>query len=718
MGFLNSALLFGAAAVVLPIILHWWSRRPPRVVHWGAMHLFDTELTDKSKRFDWKTLLLLLIRCAIPVCLATCLARPVLTAFILPGSSGSLAIAIVLDDSLSMSYSTGDESNFAKASREIVEIVQANPDAEVSIWLAGAPPKLIFSAARTNPVSLERRLSALRPACGKLNIENAISAARTQLDQSKSSNKHIIIVSDFLREDWAAFTKANTGSSTTNSHQMHLIDVGVRATPGENLSLHNEVGSPFRCIAGKPVSLLYRVTNHGKEPLQTSVTLHIDGQPIQSNEITVAATQSSVVEFPVLISASGSYLVEASLDDSSFIADNRAARILEVAEAPRILIIHGELSSNPALTKGLSYLELALAPFGTNTSDPTSNIQPPSDTTQINRFAVTSLDEAAAIRSVESEGIDFLEDFQAIILLETKPLEELLRLIEPYVRNGGGLLILPADKQADQLPSILPLPARFDEFIYQEDGLRVAATQIQTPGFQVFNSKSAGQIADIQFKNWWRFSDLEAANTLLSLSNGDPLLISKTVDRGRIVMSAASVGEARSDMAFRPAFVALIQTTIEYCISESQNPNLQCGESFKLCSTETLRKPPELFVNEQKVGLQEIGGNWVLQDTRYAGIYSVAKDTLDSVLNSEPLLEKITVQPNASESAFARLDQNEFNELKRRHSSSRHTKAREFQAVLKEQQAGREIWRWLLAATLLFLVLETWLAGRLSNSSI
>ena len=79
MTFLNPALAFGALAFAIPLIIHILNRSRFKTVEWGAMHLLESVIKVNHKRFRIDQLILLLVRCAIPVLLALCLAKPVLT---------------------------------------------------------------------------------------------------------------------------------------------------------------------------------------------------------------------------------------------------------------------------------------------------------------------------------------------------------------------------------------------------------------------------------------------------------------------------------------------------------------------------------------------------------------------------------------------------------------------------------------------------------------
>ncbi len=68
MNFLNQALVWGALAFSIPLILHILNRSRFRQVEWGAMHLLEAVVKVNHKRFRLEQLILLLVRCAIPCC--------------------------------------------------------------------------------------------------------------------------------------------------------------------------------------------------------------------------------------------------------------------------------------------------------------------------------------------------------------------------------------------------------------------------------------------------------------------------------------------------------------------------------------------------------------------------------------------------------------------------------------------------------------------------
>ena len=101
MSFLNGILLAGGLAFLIPLIIHLLNKRKVVTVRWGAMHLLHEVIRQRKRKMKVEQLLLLITRIAIPIVLALCLARPVLTALRSLGL-GSSSLIVMLDDSFSM----------------------------------------------------------------------------------------------------------------------------------------------------------------------------------------------------------------------------------------------------------------------------------------------------------------------------------------------------------------------------------------------------------------------------------------------------------------------------------------------------------------------------------------------------------------------------------------------------------------------------------------
>ena len=128
MSFLNPLLLFGMAAVAVPIIIHLLNRRKFRKVNWAAMKFVKLSIDQNQRRMKLEDLILLLLRCALLALLALALARPVMrqseSSFM--GQTGVTSV-LVLDNSFSMGLEDGEATRFQRAKAACTNILDSLP---------------------------------------------------------------------------------------------------------------------------------------------------------------------------------------------------------------------------------------------------------------------------------------------------------------------------------------------------------------------------------------------------------------------------------------------------------------------------------------------------------------------------------------------------------------------------------------------------------------
>src|SRR5687768_3103307 len=105
--FLNPVMLFGTAAVSVPIIIHLLNKRKFDRVQWAAMRFLQTSVEQNQRRIELEDIILLILRCLLLLFLAFALARPTMqrAGGILGGTS--VNAVVVVDNSYSMGASDG-----------------------------------------------------------------------------------------------------------------------------------------------------------------------------------------------------------------------------------------------------------------------------------------------------------------------------------------------------------------------------------------------------------------------------------------------------------------------------------------------------------------------------------------------------------------------------------------------------------------------------------
>src|SRR5436190_14728409 len=126
MTFLTSGLaVAGACAIAIPIIIHLLFRQRRKPIEWAAMRFLLEAFRKHKRRLQLEQLLLLAVRCLIPLLIGLALAQPLLQATILATAAGNRAVYLIIDNGLVSGVAESDKANALKHhADEAVDIVR------------------------------------------------------------------------------------------------------------------------------------------------------------------------------------------------------------------------------------------------------------------------------------------------------------------------------------------------------------------------------------------------------------------------------------------------------------------------------------------------------------------------------------------------------------------------------------------------------------------
>src|SRR5579862_5405459 len=122
MWFLSPWMLYGLGGLAAPIFIHLWKRRRVIQVPFGTLRFLKIAQARTRRSSRIENVLLLLLRCALFALLALAAARPVLARKSSLGSAPR-SVALVLDDSMSMGYRTGEQTRLDAARKEALAVL-------------------------------------------------------------------------------------------------------------------------------------------------------------------------------------------------------------------------------------------------------------------------------------------------------------------------------------------------------------------------------------------------------------------------------------------------------------------------------------------------------------------------------------------------------------------------------------------------------------------
>lgn len=667
MTFLNPFLLFGAAAIASPIIIHLFMNRRVKKVVWAAMRFLQVSVQKNQKQMNLEDLLLLIMRCALLLLLALALARPAIKGGQAGGiGGGSQTAVIAIDNSYSMALADSGTSRFdhaKKAAEEIIDSLGGSSSVAVIFFsdtVREAIPEPTVDMGLARKIIRDAKLSD-RPT----DVQPAIVQAQTILKRSPGGGKAIYLITDGQAAGW---NRMEDIKKTLADPDVRSKVIVVTGRDENNLSVSNLRLSSAIPAVGEPVRFEAEVSNFGNtEAANVSIRLSIDGEPPCDQGVidTIPAGTAKGISLFTRLSKPGSHSITAEIDPDALPTDDHRSIALRAMDDIRVLLVDGDSTKEPRETDTF-YLRNALTP------------------------AAPALRESYYIKTKTISPSELeatkLADYEAVVLANVPDVTEpSLRAIEAYLDLGGGLIIFPGDKTNvsfynDTLGKKLGLlPAQFGELRGKADDketfLKLQDRDYEHKIVSIWKDQGAGSLSTAQF---YRSYELKAETghtakagepqTVLKYGDGSPAVMERSWGRGRVIQFSSSADTAWNDLPLRPSFVPLVHRSLGAILDrQDARLNIPVGSTFEfVCDPEWVNTDALVAApgeNPDRGSLRRIGmtdGVPILryEQTDQAGPYQV------TVKTSPPAIIKFATQFDATESKLTSLPETQLDSLK------------------------------------------------------
>ncbi len=720
MNFLNILLVGGVAAGAIPIIVHLISRSKPREVRWGAMHLIELTLQKQQRRLRIENWLLLLLRICIPVFLALCMARPVLTGAAALWNDAKTSLVVVLDNSYSQDFQATGGTNFENAQKQAADLVAGlQRGSDVSVVLMSGTNAPLYDSGVFNTKRVAEDLKALEAGYGKAEVPSALDVASALSRNMSHAQREIIVISDFQRISWSAEEAtlrqraADHLAAQELAPRLTLFHTGAEGR--ENVCVETVSFSPRVLGINQTLQVRATLRNYGERGHDSlKVVCRVDGKVAHTTQIPLEAGQKRQVLFTHQFDSAGSHVVEISADADSLKADNTFRVSIPVWERVPVLVVDGDPSPNP-LESETDFLQIALQPYRE-----AGELQKPGE---------KKLSDLLEVRVIRTPGLSAaaIGDARVVVLANVARLTpKQLIDVQSFVRDGGGLLIFPGDKidvkwynetlhAAGLLPA--PLTELADLSREPEPFTRIRAQRFEHPPLNLFNDPRNGTPAEAEITQWYR-TLAQPDNPLVRmhalLESGDPFLLEKRFNEGRIFFCTTTCDEAWNNLPGRPFFVPLAQRLCTYLASSLFPPrNLGVGSSAvafyppeRIGQTASMRdtqgKITELPIESRgSKGVAEFSG------TDRPGLYTMTGP------DKKPI--HFVVNTSRVESDLQQLDPKEREQVAQELKADLVGSVEDYRALDHTRRFGQEIWKPLFILVLILLFGELLLQRRMAR---
>jgi len=701
--FLNPWLLWALPAVGVPVLIHLLNRHRATTIEWGAMELLRKVMVYRSRQIRLEDILLMVVRCVIVLLLVLAVAR-MTTRWLPVTGQRNAAVLVAIDGSLSMTHQPGGRSRFDEAverARMVLRTVDLGQP--VSIVLMAAKPQVLLRTTAYDPATAEAALGKARVTNEPLNLDANLAVLQTLMGELKAAQRELHVITDAHSSSFgqlSAKTKeAFRGIAATGATPyLTLVPCGSEENAGvQQLELASGV-----LRMGAMVQFQAIVRNYGRGPRSAGqVTLLLNEQAVDRRAIEPLATgASTTVRFSAMLSQPGINRLVAKLNDDALAADDKCHAVINVRQSLRVLCVDGDPLERPD-AKASMWVATALAP----TSFDSSEVRPLVDT-----IAWTALSRAR------------LADYDAVVLVNVAdvPAESALAL-RKFVEQGGGLVFVPGSnlklelfnrRFLDAETSLLPAEVLgvAEDATMAHAGVPLDVELTSHPIVQPLRALPREILTEARCYRYLRLRPGTDARTVLNLGDRAPLMLERSVGRGRVLLWSSSIGGTWNNLGINPAFPIMLQQAMTYMARQPYETPVVVPQPAVL--------PVPLYAPGAEVEVQDPAGNKVLTQAIARGgevVVETAPTTLPGfhqlkALGADPVSVAANVDPRhcdvrvLNSVALAGV----LEGLPVRVLSPE----RDLTTAVLEARRGRELWIPLLLAVLALLALEIVLAGR------
>ncbi|MFQ5805166.1 MAG: BatA domain-containing protein, partial [Phycisphaerae bacterium] len=442
--FVNPALLGGLGLAALPILIHLLSRRQFRRLAWGATRFLLEAEKENRRRVRFEQWLLVALRCLAVALLALLVARP----FVQPGlvasllgRRGQVQRVVLIDDSASLAFRTGNTQDFAllrdAAERLLRWLHDGAAGDHVGVYLSSQPGEALVGGQRLTAATVEdlqARVRRLEPVNLSARPRRVLQTNAGDLGAAgKGAPADLYVLSDFQRSEWLALDSSGASVfeplSRLDPDALRVVLIATGTAARDNVAILDAQLERPQTVAGQPAVVNMTVANYSGEPLDNAqVRVEVDGAPLPPVPVkAIAAGESRTVAVEVTFPDDGFAELAVRVDTIDGLpADNARRLALPVKGSLAVLLVDGQPATDPVRDE-VYFLRNALAPTGPFSSG--IRVQ----TTDPVELEATALDA-----------------FDCVMLCNVAALGQgAVAALQRYVRKGGGLVFFLGDQVGD-----------------------------------------------------------------------------------------------------------------------------------------------------------------------------------------------------------------------------------------------------------------------------
>jgi hypothetical protein len=637
--FLSPLMLVGLLAVAIPPIIHLLLRRKPKVVRFSALEFIMRSHRKTARRFRFRQLALMLMRSLLIALVVLAVARPLMVGDQADDARAVVAggaAVIVLDASYPMQFLIEGETLFERARHRASNLLDQS-GLRAGLVIAGSDVETPFDELTADMAAIRRQLNDAEPTQTAGQLGDAMGRAYGLLN-GVSGQRAVIVYTTR-----AGALRVPPPPSDGPAIDLKIIDA-AEGRPTPNRSVVDVQVNPAPQMGAGYWQILARIANHSADPQeQLPVRLEIEGETVVNGFVDTPAWSETVKSFYVTLSRAEVSRAAVKIADDSLPVDDRYDFWLQPAPSVKVLAVNGDPNPTPHRDE-LFYIRRMVEPAIASGA----------------QIKLTTID-------LETVSEHRFQEYDVVLLANIVDLSVTAsRSLASFVKAGGGLLVTMGGQVRprelnEALGSVLPRTLRSvrqsgDAAATKEGGdrsiARIADFSSDHPLIAPIPNPESSSLRLVKIKKYMLLDPAPTAGgeVALALQNGAPLLLSKAVGEGRVVMLTTSLDRDWSDLPIRPHFLPLMVHTLQYLTQTKpiQRQVVFAGRSAELKIDDGQVRRVKVQTPTGGVHLMERptrdGEKWAFAQTGSLGHYGV--HSVEG--QDEPMLSGFTVRVDPS----------------------------------------------------------------------
>lgn len=538
MGFESPILLLGLVGGLIPLIIHFMVRRQTQVVELDSFMFLVLGGGHNVGRLRFVHAVILAIRVLAILVIVLMFARPyIFVSASVAATEQPVAMALVLDDSMSMRLSDGKGTAWDRALAHARRILSEQPsDAEIHVILAGKPVIVLPSSKESwSPSEALSAIGDLQARRVGTDLVLSLNKALELVRSSPHGFRRIAMISDFRSTDQAPFP----GPLELTGVDFLPFDVAGASSANVGIVSARAFYSTERSLGHARVRV--EILNSAKKDFDGVVTVRI-GSDAVARKVPCVVGDLCVADFLLKVDESARH-GEVRIPADALPDDDVRWFPLLPRNRFAVLVVNGSPSQR-AENDEAYFLTRALGlRLGGQTGFSITEVRPEE----------LSPLHMAAVGVVALLNVDHLAPDQVAALNE-------------FAASGGGIFLSMGDRaNIDQLSESFAdlLPACPRDLLSAPDPARsihIGSGSAESPITSGLLTEK-GSLTSVVVRKWILLDDGWASGStiLASLENGLPILVQRNVGSGVVVAWLSTVDRDWTDLPLRPVFAPFMR---------------------------------------------------------------------------------------------------------------------------------------------------------------